>query len=753
MFSCKSVTRSVPKDKQLVVKTKIVRKDQQKVSLPRESNLRQPRTNKKLFGFYRFHLRMYNIGVARELKGKKSRKIRRALKNSGEPPAILDSALILRNTKRLSDYYYSEGFFNNSVDFSVKKRLLNKKKVKVIYNSTLGDAYYINSVSYNINSFEQNKIIQSEKDQSFLRPNKRLTINDIARERNRITELFRDSGFYYFNNTFIDFQLDTHQVAHRVDIALNIRNFREYEPHKQQKINQVFVRFEDPERSDTLVDGFTYVNLREDINRVTIDKNILIEIGELYSATAIQQSYSSLLGLGIFDFVTIRVNPSSVDSSSLIDVDIFLRVSKKHEFTWQPQAIITEQSAGVALVSDRTYGIGNTLVLRNKNLFGNGESFNLYSSSSIETQFKNDSIGSWGNFRQTLTSELLFRKLFFLENTKWAKKKDITNKFTTLNFSYLYEQNLNYKRHVLPLSINYNFQSKDKIFSVIPLKISYNNASIDQSFLNSLGNNERLFLRRLLTNNLILGSNVSLFWTDKKKNPENPLTIRSNVFETSGNLFEAYFRTFTPKRGIDKEVLGVQFSQFIRSDIDISKHYKIDDNNKIACRFFGGFGLPYGNTEFLPFERRFFVGGANSLRAWRPRSIGPGSYSDQGGSIAIEKSGEILLQGNLEYRFPISRKKLLGALFFDAGNIWTFKEEQGFENSAFQLNRFYKEIAFNTGFGLRYDFSFLIFRIDWGIPLHDPSYSEGKKWVIKDFNTNNWLIRETALVVAVGYPF
>jgi outer membrane protein assembly factor BamA len=753
LFSCKSITRSVPKGKYLVVKTKIVKENAPKVSLPKEKTFALPRTNKKLFGVYRFHLRLYNIGIKRELKGKSTGRIRRGFLNSGEPPAILDSNIVEKSTKRLSEYYYSEGFLNNKIDYEVKTRFLRKKRAKVIYHVNLGEYHTINEISYNINSAQQDKIIKNYIGKSYLKPGSRLKMDNISRERNRLTELLRNNGFFYFNNTFIDFQLDTHQISQKVDIAINIRNYRDFEPHTQQRNDNVVVKFETSDNKDTINSDYTYINLPSNINQSAISKNIFTDSGALYSADAIQKSYAALLSLGIFDFVTIRVSPSHKDSQNLIDVDILLKPAKQYDFTWQPQAIITEQSAGVALVSDRTYGVGNTFILRNKNIFGNGESFNIYTSTSIETQFKSDSLGSWGNIRQTLTSELLFRKLFFLENNNFIKKMDFSNRFTTINFSYLYEQNLNYSRHVLPLSLNYNFSKKDYIFSFIPLRISYNNANIDRNFINSLGQNERLFLRRLLTNNLIVGSTVSLFWTDRQRNPRNPWTIRSNLFETSGNIFEAYFRSFTSKTGIDKTVLGVQFSQFIRSDLDISKHHLLYGNNEIAYRFFGGFGLPYGNTEFLPFERRFFVGGANSLRAWRPRTLGPGSYSDQANNISIEKSGEILLQANFEYRFPLTSNKLNGALFFDAGNIWTFKEEVGFNNSHFELDRFAREIAFNTGLGVRYDFGFLIFRVDWGIPLHDPSKDIGNRWTISNASKWSWYFSETALNFAVGYPF
>ncbi|MFB1003191.1 MAG: BamA/TamA family outer membrane protein, partial [Bacteroidia bacterium] len=163
--------------------------------------------------------------------------------------------------------------------------------------------------------------------------------------------------------------------------------------------------------------------------------------------------------------------------------------------------------------------------------------------------------------------------------------------------------------------------------------------------------------------------------------------------------------------------------------------------------------LPYGNTLFLPFERRFFVGGGSSLRAWRPRTIGPGSYSDSANDIRIEKTGELMLQGSAEFRFDIIDKLVDGAVFADAGNIWNFRQDPNFENAEFQFDRFYKEIALNSGIGLRFDLTYVVFRTDWGIALHDPSKLEGNKWVIQDFFTNRWVFDNTAINFAIGFPF
>jgi outer membrane protein assembly factor BamA len=223
--------------------------------------------------------------------------------------------------------------------------------------------------------------------------------------------------------------------------------------------------------------------------------------------------------------------------------------------------------------------------------------------------------------------------------------------------------------------------------------------------------------------------------------------------ELSGNIFSAYYNLFTQNREINRPIFGVKYSQYYRADLDISFYNTIDNKNAIVYRGFVGLGLPYGNTRFLPFERRFFVGGSNSLRAWRPRTIGPGGFGDDKNSISIDKTGEVMLQGNIEYRFNILERLLYGAWFFDAGNIWNMRKDDNFSQAEFNFNRFYKEIAINSGIGMRWDFSYFVFCIDWGVALRDPTFSAGERWVILDFPSPSWIRNNSAINLAIGYPF
>jgi outer membrane protein assembly factor BamA len=421
---------------------------------------------------------------------------------------------------------------------------------------------------------------------------------------------------------------------------------------------------------------------------------------------------------------------------------IQLAPAPKHDFIWEPQVITTERSLGLQINLGRTYGIANEFILRNKNVFGNAEEFNISWRTTFETQFNAQSnLGPLSNISNNFSLNLTFPKLIGLK--KLDRNVRFQNNKTILTASFLDERNPNFSRTVLPFSYSYQLNKKLLSYYLTPFQISFNKAEVNSNFRDQLNAKDSLFIARLFSNYLITGPKFALYYSNKTISPKNYLSINSNVLELSGLLFSKLFT--------DQKILGVPFSRFVRSDVDIRYHHQLDENNKVVYRAYLGLGYPLGDA-FFPFERRFFVGGSNSLRAWRPRTIGPGSYSDNQG-VQIDKSGEMLLQGNLEYRFVIFKGILEGALFMDAGNIWNVKADSIFNNAKFQFNRFYNEFAINTGLGLRADFSFFIIRADWGIPLHDPSYPLENRWVISNLSEKKWFFTQTLMNIAIGYPF
>ena len=721
----------MPEGEYLLVKNKIERIDDQGVNLMDERSSLKQKPNRKLLGFVKFHLWAYQYGNKGLGIRKKQPWLRKLAENVGEAPVLIDTNKMNLSSTKLSDYYFSKGFLNNTVNYRITPRKIFKKRAIVTYDVELKKYTVISSLVYNSASKEISDLLKQVTNDPKLKKEQRIDFDKIEDERSRITELLRNNGYFYFNNSFVDFQIDTNQTKQSADVVVNIRNNKNFNPHYQQTINSVTVLIGDSIFTDTLIyDRLEFLEGDYKIKPSVLAKNIIFRPSDFYNADLVQKTYSNLLSMGLFSFVTIRFNPSLEDSLTRLDVVILLKTTKKHDFVIEPQAIYTQQNLGLE-TNNNSIGIANNLSLINRNVFGGAESFNLTSYTALESQIKIDNQGSFTSFRQSLNAELVIPSLIYFERKQFSEV--LIKKSTKINTSIIFDQNKNFTRKVIPLTFTYAFTKGRTSFGITPFRLSINQSSVDADFLLSLDPSTRYYTEQLLTNNIVAGPLTSLYWSNRDKNPNYFLQIRSNPVELAGNLASLYFNQIKGDYSANKEIFNVKYAQYARSDFNIILTNIINENNSLAYRGYIGAGLPYGNTLFLPFERRFFVGGGNSLRAWRARTIGPGSYSDSSSDITIEKTGEFALQGSIEYRFDIVDKFLDGALFVDAGNIWNFRKDASFPNAELKWNRFYKEIAMNTGFGLRFDFNYIVFRTDWGIALHDPSKLEGNRWVIHHF--------------------
>lgn len=763
-ISACNITRVVPDGEQLLVQNRVVRSDAKGVDLGDENDNLKQRPNRELLGFIKFHLWAYQYGNKGLGVGKKKRGFRRLMEKVGEAPVLIDSTKMELSAKRLSEYYFSKGYLENEVTYEVTPKRLLKKRASVTYRAELKSYHTINSVKYNSTSRTIDQEIQASAAAQKLKVGQRLDFENIEDERNRLNDLLRNKGFYYFNSSFIDFQVDTNQARLQADVVINVRNRKNLEPHYRQTIEEVVIRIGDADGKDTLYyQDLSFLEGSYFIKPSALSKNINFRPGELYSASKVQKTYSNLLSMGLFNFVTIRFQPSGKDSLNRLTAEIILQTAPKHDFTWEPQAIVTAQGDGIAtnqqnniFGSEQSAGIANVFSLANRNVFGGGETFSISSFSALETQLKRDKDDVVNSFRQSINAELTIPSLVFFERKAFSQV--FVKKSTRFNASFLHDQNINFTRNVIPFNFTFAFSRGRTSYGLTPFRLSINQATTDGNFLASLDPSTRFYTSQLLTNNIIAGPTASIYWSNKDTRPLKYWQIRSNAIELSGNLASLYFNLFTDQQGINKEIklskdIAIKYSQYARSDVDASYNHIIDENNSLAYKVYAGAGVPYGNTNFLPFERRFFVGGGSGLRAWRPRTLGPGSYSDSANAISIEKTGELMLQGSAEYRFDIIDKRMDGAVFADAGNIWNFRENPNFVNAEFQFDRFYKEIALNSGVGLRFDLTYVVFRTDWGIALHDPSKLEGEKWVIKDFSEKRWIFDNTAINFAIGFPF
>ena len=371
-------------------------------------------------------------------------------------------------------------------------------------------------------------------------------------------------------------------------------------------------------------------------------------------------------------------------------------------------------------------------------------------------------MSNFGNFFTGLQQGLV--ATLTVPNFKFFDKLDAERKYekknTVFSLSYQFESNPNFTRSSLPASVSLQFIKPNFSWYYTPVEISFNRNIIDPVFFPQLPLLDQDFVRRVFTDQIITASKLGFVYSNNQNKPGESSIFARMGFETSGNVHR-WYRQLTEKNFVSDssyKLFGVNYFQYAKIEAEFRFKQNIDVLNSVAFRVNAGLAIPFGNSSIVPYDKRYFIGGSNSLRAWQPRRLGPGNTPTSSQSL-LDKSGEILLETNIEYRFTIIKKFIESAIFLDAGNIWNLNKLSVInpDNGILNKETFVSEIALNTGIGLRFDLSIFLFRIDWGIPLRDPSKGVNQRWVVSENITNgtfgDFLVNQTAIAIGIGYPF
>ncbi|MFI5222357.1 MAG: BamA/TamA family outer membrane protein, partial [Bacteroidia bacterium] len=402
----------------------------------------------------------------------------------------------------------------------------------------------------------------------------------------------------------------------------------------------------------------------------------------------------------------------------------------------------------------RDYGFGLPIQFNNKNVFRNAEIFQLTFRPSVEFQ---GNLFTGVKFSATqlslsasiLIPHILLPQLSFLPDPD--HNVNLVNTKTTLNTSAIYEYNSDYERKVATIGLVYQFNKKLLSWFVSPFEFSLIGTKLNSSILIERAKTD-IFLQNLFSNSVIMDARFGFTYSNKAvAKGKNFIFVKWDALEWAGNTLTAANMLLNSSKSPDGhyEAFGVNYYQYVKSDIDYRFNRIIDKNNAYVFRCFSGIIVPYGNSPlYSPFEKRFFVGGANDLRGWNPRGVGPGSYS---ATNQIDQSGDIKLEANGEYRFNVYNLWFEGALFADAGNVWALRPDITRPGADFALDRFYKEFAADAGIGIRLNFSIVLIRFDFAVPILNPGYSNlSDRLVITNVN-NSWM--KNTFNFAIGYPF
>ncbi len=754
-FTACNITKQLRSSQQLLYKGHTLKVEGEKrrdVVNPIEDYIKQ-KPNKKFIGIVKLRMRFY-MGISTE---KQTGFLAKIKNNYGEPPVILDTAFIESTVKSIKGYMRSKGFYYPEVTYTVKAK--RNRRAVVNYHVKTNHVYHISTYQINCADKEIYDLVKGNLEESLVQPGNRLVLDVLSNEEKRIVDLMRDFGYYTFTNEFISFDVDTSGNSWNAKVALNIMNKSMYETHQKHYVRNVYVNIEPNydisafKNQDTLVlPEFYYISNKYKLNPFVLKRNIFLTPGKLFQQKQLNRTYNRLGDLGVFRFINITPKNYELNDSAFVDYQVRLAPTIKYDYVIEPQAIVSDQNNTFTnqTANYGNYGIAGIFQFNNRNMLKGAEVFKLTLRSSFEAQGRVSGNRWFNATEQSLTASITTPRLVFLNKTD--RKINAISTRTIFTTSGIYELNSDFERRVLTTGMIWQVNKKNTSFYLTPAEVSFtrNNITSD-TLLNNI--DKDIYLFNMFTNNLIIGSRFGFTYTNKgTRKGIHYIVLRWDVLESSGNVITLFNNLVgAPKNENGTyEILGVNYSQFLKSALDFRFNTVYDENNATVYRLFAGVGLPYGNSPgYLPFERRFWVGGANSLRAWLPRSLGPGSYYESG---QIDYSGDIKIELNAEFRFNMYNRWLEGAVFTDAGNVWMSKKDENRPNAHFAFDRFWREFGWGAGIGTRLNLEVILIRFDFAIPLHDPSYNERSRWVIQNFE-RDWLYRNLNFNFGIGYPF
>ncbi|WP_225988111.1 BamA/TamA family outer membrane protein [Rufibacter sp. LB8] len=708
-----------------------------------------------------------------EKKEKKLGKLQNKLENGnwlmrtvGESPAIFDSTKLVSTEEQVKLYLNSKGFFRSTVSSSTATQ---DKKVTATIHITEDKPYVVTHHLYEVPDTALLGLMQRNQAASLVKLNQNFEEATLAQERVRLEQLFKNNGYFDFKQQFVTFNADTSYVDYTVRLKTQIANPTDSSFHKVYTIQNTYVttdagnnRF-GVNRDTLLLNDIYFMAYEQRFKPKVMIRKVILRPGQTFSAARTQTNQRILSSMDVFKFATVTYTKkadslSSTSRTGLLDANINMAPLPRYQETAEVGGTFTEQVPGPY----------SSLRLRIRNIFGGAEIFDIGVRAGIEGQLQvNEAVtgrrteigADFGvTFPQILvpfrTNDLLVR----------------FNPRTRFSTGYTYVNRNEYTRTNLDFSFDYIWQRQNiHQFSFSPIDINIiSTPKISDDFLKTLDEFEAQGspLRQSFLNTFVSSMNFTSLYNTANYNQSNDAKLVRLFAETGGII----------GRFLAKPFNDLTNYQFVKASVDYRRYHPLPNNFMFVYRVNGGVAKPFGRTQVLPYDKHFFAGGSSSVRAWLPRRLGPGSsrvigLNEETGKYEIiykfEQPGEILLEFNSEMRFRMFRfgtTNVNGAVFLDAGNIWLFNERSNVAPSGnfryegqgtFAFDRFYKEMAVGTGFGVRFDFTFAILRLDIATRMFDPAQPEGSRFVLNRFQPGNILSEntQTTFNLGIGYPF
>ena len=697
----------------------------------------------------------------------------------GEEPVLLDMSLTQKSAQNLKTYMDSRGYYDSEVTFAVDTTR-KRNRAYVTYSVTQGEPYYIESLSYEFRDEGLEPVVLADTANSLISEGDRFDITLLDKERARIARYLNDRGYFNFSVNNIIYRVDTMGGNRRAKVSMVVRRnvtgynergdaimdnnriYRIAEIDILPNYNPTIAR---SEQYRTLLDTTYYRGLnivtdgKPNVREKVLHEAIPLSVNTLYNASQVERAYNDIMSVGYFKSTRIifeempvgederRVMNYAGEGAEPYTPKRFSDVEEGMLRCYVLCSPTLKQSFNVELEGSTTssfFGVSATAGYQNRNIFKGMETLDASVTFGYEYMKAPNAVKRRAN-ELGFAVGLSFPRFITPFN---ISTRNINSPRTKVEASFNYQDRPYYRRDLSRVAWSYSWQSLNGRYFYQLRPIDFNWISvgyINEGFFNSLQNE---YLRQSYRSQAILGLSTSYVYNNQNKNVGGSATLLRANFESAGNLLNLIGVTFMDRSSEGKyNLFGTPYSQYVRGDISISRKIVLGEKTALAGRIFAGVGVPYGNSTALPFDRMFYVGGSNSMRGWAPRTLGPGNTPAQETAYPVQM-GDMRLEANVEFRFPIWGM-FHGATFLDLGNVWYLggSKAQVPSEGVFHIDRFYKQLGFNTGVGLRLDIEFAILRLDWGIQLHNPNRPEGERWI------SNLRWKNTSLNFGVGYPF
>ena len=775
LFSC-TATKFIPKDEILYtgaeIKIKPIGKIQAKNRIKElmDQNV-SPKPNTSIFGMRPGLWFYYIAGPTERRKG-----FRYFVKNKlGQVPIYMRDINPAKTANLLKGHLINYGYFQAEVAHATK---IKGKTGKVTYTATVHRPYRLRNIDYPKNTTLFSNI-DSIKQNSFLKKGQRYHLERLQAEQERIEQELENYGYYYFDDKHLIFEADSTVGRRQVDLLLKLERGVPAKAKRIYHLGEITIYPDYTLSQDTLsrkteaknINGYKYVDRMHYYKPEIIIKIINLKPGRIYKRLDREYTVSHLMSLGTFKFVDVQFHESATDSMKL-DANIYLTPYLEKSIRADLQATSK---------SNNFVGPGLNVKFTNRNLFRGSERFDLTLTSGYEVQYSRKVSQPLNAFELGIESGLSVPRFIAPFDIYYPSRKFLPT--TDVKLGFRLQQRIGFFRlNSFNLSYGYTWRENTlKTHELYPVDINYMKLGKTSAAFDDLITSNR-FLARSLENQFIMGARYS-YTLNTQVNKQRVEKFREQKFERSNFYFNGKVESAgnlvhllrggqfdNSLENQELKIFGSAYSQFVRGEADFRYYFSLSKSNMIASRIIVGTGYAFGNSVTMPYIRQFAAGGSNSVRAFPARSLGPGTYyvrndpNNENRALFIDQRGDVKIEGSSEFRFNII-KMVKGALFVDAGNIWLWRPNYFLSgdstsansavNGKFPGKNFASELAVGTGLGTRFDFNFVVLRLDVAFPLRKPWLPAGQRWVWDEIalGSSQWRRENLILNIAIGYPF